>query len=100
MRVLFTSSPALGHVHPMVALAMALAGRGRDVWWVVAAEACPRLEAVGFETFPAGLSVAERGHVPNVQLLRPVPFDAVAGDGRAPVVAGPDDVGAVLEGLW
>ena len=63
MKVLFTSSPALGHVHPMVPLAMALAGRGHDVRWAVAAEACPRVEAAGFGTFPAGMSVAERGAV-------------------------------------
>jgi len=63
VKVLFTSSPALGHVHPMVPLAMALAGRGHDVRWALAAEACPRVEAAGFGTFPAGMSVAERGAV-------------------------------------
>jgi len=63
VRVLFTSSPALGHVHPMVPLAMALAGRGHDVRWAVAAEACQRMEAVGFETSPAGMGVTERGAV-------------------------------------
>lgn len=60
MRILFTSNPGLGHVHPMVPLARALAGRGHHVRWAVAPEACPRVEAAGFDTFPAGLRGAER----------------------------------------
>ena len=60
MRVLFTSNPGLGHVHPMVPLAQALAGRGHEVRWAVAPEACPRTETAGFESFPVGLGGAER----------------------------------------
>ena len=60
MKVLFTSNPGFGHVHPMMPLAQALAGRGHDVRWAAAPEACPRIEAAGFETFPAGIAGAER----------------------------------------
>ena len=59
MRILFTSISGLGHVHPMVPLAQALAERGHEVKWAVAPAACPRLEAAGFGTFPAGMSQAE-----------------------------------------
>ncbi len=59
-RILFTSSPGLGHVHPMVPLAAALADRAHDVRWAVAAGVCPRLHAAGFETFVAGIDVGPR----------------------------------------
>ena len=60
MRVLFTANPGFGHVHPMMPLAQALAARGHDVRWAVAPEACGRIEAAGFATFPAGIAGAER----------------------------------------
>ena len=60
MRVLFTCNPGFGHVHPMMPLALALAARGHDVGWAVAPEACGRIEAAGFQTFPAGIAGAER----------------------------------------
>lgn len=60
MKILFTSNPGFGHVHPMVPLAQALAARGHEVRWAVAPEACPRVDAAGFEPFPAGLAGAER----------------------------------------
>ncbi len=60
MNVLFTSSPGLGHVHPMVPLARALADRGHDVRWAVPDDVHPRLQAAGFATFSAGLDVATR----------------------------------------
>jgi UDP:flavonoid glycosyltransferase YjiC (YdhE family) len=60
MKVLFTCNPGLGHVHPMMPLALALAARGHEVRWAVASEACARIEAAGFGTFPAGIAGAER----------------------------------------
>jgi len=44
----------------MVPLARALAGRGHEVRWAVAADACPRVEAAGFAPFAAGIAGAER----------------------------------------
>ena len=60
MKVLFTANPGFGHVHPMMPLAQALAARGHEVRWAVAPEACGRIEAAGFATFPAGIAGAER----------------------------------------
>ncbi|CAN5175884.1 hypothetical protein BH24ACT1_BH24ACT1_02590 [soil metagenome] len=34
MRVLFTTSAGLGHIHPTVPLAQAMVERGHDVLWV------------------------------------------------------------------
>ena len=59
VRVLFTTTPGWGHVHPMVPLARAFAERGDEVRWAAAADVCVRLEAQGFATSPAGLSEAE-----------------------------------------
>lgn len=59
MRVLFTSTPGWGHIHPMVPLAKAFQERGDDVAWAVTEEAGPRLEQAGFEVFAAGLGAAE-----------------------------------------
>jgi UDP:flavonoid glycosyltransferase YjiC (YdhE family) len=60
MRILFTSNPGFGHVHPMVPLGRALVDRGHEVRWAVAQDACPRVEAAGFEAFPAGIAGDER----------------------------------------
>ncbi len=56
MKVLLTANPGFGHIHPMMPLALALGGRGHQVRWAVAADACARVEAAGFEAFPAGLA--------------------------------------------
>ena len=56
MRVLFTSSPGWGHVHPMVPLAREFVGQGDEVMWVTGADACLRLTREGFRTSAAGLS--------------------------------------------
>lgn len=56
MRVLFTSTPGWGHVHPMVPLARALLERDDEVLWATAADVCARLEREGFRTSAAGLS--------------------------------------------
>jgi UDP:flavonoid glycosyltransferase YjiC (YdhE family) len=60
LRILFTANPGYGHVHPMVPLALALTARGHEVRWAVAADACRRVEAAGFEAFPAGITGPER----------------------------------------
>ena len=59
MRVLFTTTPGWGHVHPMVPLAQAFRERGDEVLWAAAAEVCPRLTREGFEATAAGLGGAE-----------------------------------------
>jgi UDP:flavonoid glycosyltransferase YjiC (YdhE family) len=60
MKVLCTCLPGHGHFNPMLAMARALADAGHHVAFSTAAAFCPRIEAVGFETFPAGLSLPEQ----------------------------------------
>jgi len=60
VRILFTSTPGLGHIHPMLPLASALAARGHEVGWAVAPEGRSRVGSAGFETFAAGIGVAPR----------------------------------------
>ena len=60
MRVLFSSTSELGHVHPMVPLALALQERGHEVRWATAADACGRVEQIGIAAVRAGLVGRER----------------------------------------
>jgi UDP:flavonoid glycosyltransferase YjiC (YdhE family) len=59
VRILFTSSPGWGHVHPMVPLARACVDRGDDVLWSASPEVSTSLEREGFNVMPAGLTQAE-----------------------------------------
>jgi UDP:flavonoid glycosyltransferase YjiC (YdhE family) len=59
MRLLVTTPPMLGHVHPMVPLARALQARGHDVRWAAGVDAQPWIEGAGLSYVPAGLSSAE-----------------------------------------
>ena len=68
MRVLFTTTPGPGHIHPMVPLATAFRAAGHDVAWAVADEVAPKLRREGFEVFAAG-----RGDVPWAEFERRFP---------------------------
>jgi UDP:flavonoid glycosyltransferase YjiC (YdhE family) len=46
-RVLFTTPSGLGHIHPMVPLARAMAARGHDVLWAVPADGVGHVERTG-----------------------------------------------------
>lgn len=59
MRVLFTSTPGWGHIHPMVPLAQAFLDRGDEVLWATSAEVCARLDGEGFRTAAVGLGHGE-----------------------------------------
>lgn len=79
MRVLFTSTPGMGHLGAMLPLARAFADRGEDVLWATASDAAARLEREGIPTAPAGLSL-EAG---QVEFHRRFPqFDALTGPAR------------------
>lgn len=60
MKVVCTCLPGYGHFHPILALASAVADAGHDVVFATAKEFCPRVEEMGFDTFPAGISLAEQ----------------------------------------
>ena len=75
MRVMFTSSPGRGHIHPMVPLAEALVQRGDDVLWATGAQECDRLQRDGFQATPAGLDERARmaeyfRRYPEIQEMR------------------------------
>ena len=56
MRVLFSSTPAYGHVFPMVPLARACLEAGHDVLWATGGQACELVQAAGIEAVAAGHS--------------------------------------------
>ena len=107
MRVLFTSVSGLGHVHPMVPLALALRDRGHDVNWLTGPDAVDRLRRIGIAAVAAGVPFDEvraelRRRYPQTADLAPVDmpdhvFPRLFGEiATAHVVA--DAVG--LAGAW
>lgn len=54
MRVLFTTIPGLGHLHPLVPLARTLRERGHDVAFATAPRFCEAVEWSGFRALAAG----------------------------------------------
>jgi UDP:flavonoid glycosyltransferase YjiC (YdhE family) len=60
MRLLITSPSALGHVNPIVPLALAAIEAGHDVRWATGADACAYLERFGIPTATAGLTTPDR----------------------------------------
>jgi UDP:flavonoid glycosyltransferase YjiC (YdhE family) len=72
MRVLFSCHPAVGHFHPMVPLAKALAAAGHEPIFATSASFCPYVERAGLPAVPVGadwlLSTVEQSFprlVPN-----------------------------------
>lgn len=59
MRVLFTSIPGVGHLHPMLPLAKAVAANGDEVLWATAPGGCDRLRGEGIAVAEAGLDEAD-----------------------------------------
>lgn len=55
MRILCTTHPGAGHLHPLVPLARALAARGHEVAVATAASFAPTVEATGLRAMPAGV---------------------------------------------
>jgi UDP:flavonoid glycosyltransferase YjiC (YdhE family) len=58
VRLLFTSVPGVGHLHPMLPLARAALERGDDVLWATGADGCARLRGVGIDVAEAGMDEA------------------------------------------
>jgi UDP:flavonoid glycosyltransferase YjiC (YdhE family) len=59
MRVLFTTQPAYGHLHPVVPLAQAMVAAGDDVRIASSASFQPRISAAGVEGTVAGIDWLE-----------------------------------------
>src|SRR4051794_38541914 len=76
MRILVTSTPGAGHIHPLAPLAMALQQAGHEVLWATAEDSCARLDEYGFRSTPAGMGTAERNaalapQMPEIMSLEP-----------------------------
>ena len=59
MRVLVTSIPGYGHLHPLLPLANALKDAGDEVASAIGPDVRSRAERAGFVTFAAGISLPE-----------------------------------------
>ncbi|GII25132.1 glycosyltransferase family 1 protein [Planosporangium mesophilum] len=59
MRILFSCRPALGHVYPLIPLAMAAREAGHRVVFGTGAAFVPRLRRLDFEAYPVGIAVSE-----------------------------------------
>jgi UDP:flavonoid glycosyltransferase YjiC (YdhE family) len=60
MRILVTSTPGTGHIHPMIPLAVALRDRGHEVTWATGPSSCRVVESFGIVARPAGPDVGPR----------------------------------------
>jgi hypothetical protein len=59
-RILFVTSPGLGHLNPLLPLAGRLRERGHDVRFAVCPELLEHVRADGFEGWAAGVGEQER----------------------------------------
>lgn len=59
MRILFTTQPGTGHLHPLLPLAHALQADGHTVAFATSASFCPQISKYGWQTFPVGLDWLE-----------------------------------------
>lgn len=59
MRILFSSPPAVGHIHPMLPLARELQARGHDVRWATGRNYVEHLQRAGFQVHESGLDNLE-----------------------------------------
>ena len=60
MRVLFTSTSGIGHVQPIIPLALATRAQGHDVLFATAHDSCDMIRSTGIATIAAGLTAPER----------------------------------------
>ncbi|HUP86222.1 MAG TPA: glycosyltransferase [Acidimicrobiales bacterium] len=60
MRVLFSSSSGVGHVQPMLPLALGMRARGHEVRWVTAEDGCHWVRGSGIDAAAAGPTTRER----------------------------------------
>jgi UDP:flavonoid glycosyltransferase YjiC (YdhE family) len=59
-RVLLTTAAALGHFHPLAAIASALRDRGAEVRFATSPGFCPQVAAAGFDAVPCGMDWRSR----------------------------------------
>jgi UDP:flavonoid glycosyltransferase YjiC (YdhE family) len=59
MKILFASSPGVGHVQPAIGLALAARRRGHEIAWATACDARSLLDAQSIDVFDAGAPLLE-----------------------------------------
>jgi UDP:flavonoid glycosyltransferase YjiC (YdhE family) len=67
MRVLFTSTPAVGHFHPLVPIAQALEAAGHLVAFASLPSFASVVEASGFRFFPVGPHISDLYTMPELR---------------------------------
>lgn len=77
MRVLFTTHPAIGHLHPLVPVARALRQRGHDVAFAASPTFSDTITSLGFKFFPAGMSWIESEAPRTFPEILDIPLDRV-----------------------
>ena len=97
MRVLVTSTPGIGHVQPILPLALELQAQGHDVHWVTGEPGAAAVAEAGFDVTVAGMSPRERNAELNrrhpglftrpLAEARAIAFSTHFGDLAAPVMA-------------
>ena len=100
LKVLFTSVSGIGHVSPMIPLALALRDRGHEIRWITGPDACERLESLGIGAVPVGASweghrAAYLTRYPEVRDLPP----AESSDHTFPKLFGEIVAPALVEGV-
>lgn len=94
MRVLVSTTGGVGHIFPVIPLALELQRQGHEVLWATAPASCSIVEGVGIATSPAGLMPAERAqrflqNSPNAFAIPPRERRPVAFAGFFATTAGP-----------
>jgi UDP:flavonoid glycosyltransferase YjiC (YdhE family) len=59
MRILFVTSPGVGHVQPVMGLALAARNRGHEIAWATSGDLAPLLEAQSIHVFAVGAPFAK-----------------------------------------
>jgi UDP:flavonoid glycosyltransferase YjiC (YdhE family) len=103
VRVLFTSTPGTGHLHPLVPIAVECVRRGHEVRWAVASDGVDRVRSYGIDAAPCGLTLSDRmsRFAASVDLRgvdrasRPVFFKGLFADAAAPVMR--EQLGPVVD---
>ena len=75
MKVLLTTHPGLGHLHPLVPLAQALQQAGHDVAFACSAALLPTIDRLGFKGFAAGLNWLESAAEKTFPELKATPLE-------------------------
>ena len=94
MRVLVSTTGGVGHIFPVIPLALELQRQGHEVLWATAPASCSIVEGMGIATSPAGLVPAERAqrflqNSPNAFAIPPRERRPVAFAGFFATTAGP-----------